>query len=80
MLVWLLHIVVGAGLQVTDGTVSVAGGEVDASYNGPFAVSYDDPTDNTSVVNISGGYVKWLDGQLYVNSATNLKSIVPVQV
>jgi len=65
-------VVVGAGLQVTDGTVSVAGGEVDASYNGPFAVSYDDPTDNTSVVNISGGYVKWLDGQLYVNSATNV--------
>jgi len=56
-------VVVGAGLQVTDGTVSVAGVEVDASYNGPFAVSSDGEDEQ---VKVNSGYIKWLDGQLEV--------------
>lgn len=39
-------------------------------YNGPFTVSLTTTANTVDVV--SGGYVKWLDGQLYQDSASNI--------
>ena len=49
--------------------VSASGGG-NAAYAGPFAASYSGTA--TTVVNVSGGYVKWLDGNTFVSGTSNL--------
>jgi len=63
-------VIVGAGLAVdAGGTVSVAGGAT-GGYSGPFAATYSNS--DPSTVNVNGGYVKWLDGNDYVNGSNGI--------
>lgn len=43
-----------------------------AAYTGPFAATYTDTSEDYTHINVSGGFVKWLDGQLEVPASTSI--------
>ena len=63
-------VVVGDGINVTNGTISLAAQPATAAYTGPFAVTYSGTA--TNKVNVAKGYVKWLDGYTLIAASNGI--------